>query len=307
MVEEGDHFFPFSLGNDENKPISDIPLTLSGLHYDAQRHPRHRQHVFESFSVPFYHMIASVLFACTATLEFVWYELSDRKGGVTVYYETMERQDDGSVIMVAKALGDANVLLINASFLLITAAFHGYYAWYGSRYRLICSTRLRYLEYGIVIPIMFVSILLEVGGRELTSIVATMGLSMSFMIFGYIQDRLSGITTIRWAFSPHTWGYIPYVFVWVTISTPLFLNLSSPDIYVPNYTVALYLLQFFTLTLYGMCQYFYVVIPFMKGENKIDRTSQKKMDGCFHILSLVTKLTLVGTSTYGVVSGRQRF
>jgi hypothetical protein len=248
-------------------------------------------------------LFLAVVYLTTTGAQIMLAIFAEQNADIKVYIETLVRVGDSELVLfVVKHIGSANVFVMNASYLGVTGLFYCYYAFIAFKYRKITSTTWRYLEFGIAQSIMYLILLLEVGGREIVTIIAVFACGICVMIFGYMQDKLSGIKTIKWGLSPHQWGYFPFSATWIAITIPFYKTLSSDEITVPGYVILLYLVQFFTLPLFGLSQYYYVVIPFDKGENKINRYSQKKMDGLFHLFSLISKICLVGISTYGILS-----
>lgn len=284
--------------DDETSPIADIPYEImNGLQSTKA------ESAILSLGSAWSLLFLAVIYFITTATQIILFIFTDQNSDIKVYIETLVRVGESKLILfVVKHIGSANVFIMNASYLGVTGCFYIYYAYVAFYHKKITSTTWRYLEFGIAQSIMYLILLLEVGGREIVTIISVFACGICVMIFGYMQDKLSGIKSVKWGLSPHQWGYFPFAATWIAITIPFYKSLSTDDIAVPGYVILLYLIQFLTLPLFGISQYYYVVIPFSRGDNKINRYSQRKMDGLFHLISLVSKMCLVSISTYGIIS-----
>lgn len=285
---------------DDLSPVADILYDSAAF---SQITTTNSESVILSFGSLWFLIFAAILYTGLAMLQIMLLIFSDKDANIPIYIETMTRVGNSELILfVVKHVGKANVFVINATYIGITGGFYMYYAYIAYRYKKITSTRWRYLEFALAQSVMYLLLLLELGSREIVTVLLVFSSGICTMIFGYMQDKLAGETSIKWGMPPQTWGFFPFFATWLALSIPFYINLSSTEVAVPGYVIMLYLIQFFTLPLFGITQYFYIVIPFSRGDNKLNRYAQKKYDGLFHLFSMASKLSLLSISTYGILT-----
>ena len=229
-------------------------------------------------------------------MQLVLYYLSDslkiQGSSHTIYFQRLSVGTNGTNFIVEEPIFSMNIFITNAIYLLFASCFHLYYAYYKLKYNEYISPKLRWVEYGLITPIMFIQIGVFAGIRDIFTLLSIGALVSNSMIFGYIQDRLSGYK-INWSTSPHSWAYMSYLVIWGIVVTQLILVYADSNSQSSTSIILTIYISFFFETLFGIIQFFFVVIPYNKGYERIDDTSIMEMDGCVHLVSLLSKMTQV--------------
>jgi hypothetical protein len=225
-----------------------------------------------------------------------------RKADIKIYIQTMDYNTTSlEKAYVADHLFTVNIFLLNTVFLIIASCFHVYYARYRIKYKAYIAPKLRWVEYGIITPLMFFQIVIICGVRDLLTCITLVTLVGNSMIFGYIQDKLSGVKVVDWGFSPHEWGYFSYLTLWGIALTQFFREAAHPTLIVEGYIIFTVYMTYFSQVFFAVIQFYFVVIPAKLGYERIDDESILEMDGAVHLLSLWTKMFQTWIPTVGIL------
>lgn len=178
-----------------------------------------------------------------------------------------------------------------SAFSFVTAGFHTYYFLNSnSNGDYSYDGALRYIEYSITASIMIVVIAILTGVVDFYTLLSIFFLSVSTMMFGYIEEKMVSIRDYPFWLRPFFLGFGPYVAAWAILITH-FARLST----VPWFVYVIFFGEIVLFSSFAVVQYVYVVKP---GEIK----DQKTANGLYNVLSLTSKSLLVWFAFGGVVS-----
>ena len=160
------------------------------------------------------------------------------------------------------------------AFSIITSCFHLFYAVNLGRY----DPAIRFAEYSVTAALMaeVIALLVRFQGDEDVSYVAV--LTSVTMLFGYLEEKTTAVPLM---FRPHYLGYVPFLAAWYYL-TSWFAEAEN----VPDFVVAIFVVEFCLFSCFGLVQYMYVV---RRGARRPDG----EMDGVYNLLSLIAKTMLV--------------
>lgn len=172
-----------------------------------------------------------------------------------------------------------------ATFSFITALFHAFYFAMNGDQRYT----MRFVEYSITASIMAIVLAILTGINCIFTLVGVGGLTMSTMLFGFIQEGLD----VGSSKAPFLLGCVPYVFMWLIISWQFGRAMSS--LAVPNFVVVILVLEIVLFSSFAVVQYY----------NKLKGSIyDKTADGLYNLLSLTSKMILVWVC-FGGILGQQ--
>ena len=216
---------------------------------------------------------------------------------LTLKYDTLMEEET----YVTTKIFYANYFIMSIIYLIPATVIQLWYGYTSAKYSVNLAPKYKFQEFGVITTLMFVQIVVLCGIRDILTILTVCALMASSMLFGYIQDRLSGVNIIHWDLSPHEWGYLAYITLWGTAFAQLFRSVNSENYVLPSTTLITVFGAFFGHTLFAVVQYYFVVIPAKLGYERIDDDSIQEMDGAVQILGLLTKLWQVWLPVFTLI------
>lgn len=258
------------------------------------------------FTKPFFQFFCAFLNFASAGVQLSIFFLSEnakKKADYDLFIQTLDTSIyTGEETYIFQKLVESNMFIVNTIFLTLAGFWHSFYAYQKIKHNKFVSPRYRWVEHSMITPVIFLQIGIFTGIRDLLTLIIITTLILVAMLLGYIQDKLSGFTVIHWEVSPHEWSYLPYVTMW-TIAFVQFFRIAGNEHYnLETYVILTVYLAFFTQTFFAIIQFYFVVIPFKKGYERIDDVSIMEMDGAAHFASIITKMLQAWIPTIGILT-----
>jgi hypothetical protein len=133
---------------------------------------------------------------------------------------------------------------------------------------------------------MSIVISILTGITNIYTLIAIAGLTMTTMLFGFIQETNYNKTS----YTAFIFGCIPYFFMWLIISWQFIRATHAFN--VPKFVSAIYVLEVILFSSFAVVQYF---------NNISSIINSKTADGLYNFLSLVSKMLLVWLSFGGII------
>ena len=116
------------------------------------------------------------------------------------------------------------------------------------------------------------------------------------MLFGYTQERVHRDLVDDLSVSPFTMGFLPYFITWGVIASQ-FVRAAVQTGEIPTFVYAIFFLEFILFSLFALVQYKFVYLPFVDAPGYAsiegDFIQKQRMNNMYHVLSLISKTTLV--------------
>lgn len=246
------------------------------------------------FTRPFFHFFIAFWTFGSAIAQLVLFFMENKKSSkanLDIYILKLNHNvTSNDYEFYVSNIFDANIFILNLIYLIPSALFQFYYAYSILKYKKNIAPHFKFIEFGFITPLMFCELAILSGIRDFLTLITICGLVCSSMIFGYIQDRLSGNNTFQWEFTPHEWGYLSYITMWGVLFTQLFVIASHDTYQIPTVFIVTIYGAFLGQTFFAVIQFYFVVIPSKLGYERIDDNSVLEMDGMVQFLSLTTKM-----------------
>lgn len=246
------------------------------------------------FTRPFFHFFIAFWCFGSAIAQLILFFMKDSaqlKSDFPMYILKLDHNvTTNEITYVAEVIFYANVFILNIIFLIPSGIFQVYYSYSIIKRRKNIAPHFKFIEFGLITPLMFCQLAILAGIRDFLTIVTVCGLVCSSMIFGYIQDRLSGNRDFHWEFTPHEWGYLSYIVMWGVLFAQFFIIASHKTYEIPLAFIVTIYGAFMGQTFFAVIQYYFVVIPQKLDFERIDDESILEMDGMVQLLSLLTKM-----------------
>lgn len=232
------------------------------------------------------HAVAAVVLL-VATVDDSYFGTS---GYVQIYIQSLDREN-----MMPEKFHEWSIFLMLSVFSFVTACFHAYYFFNSNNdgdYSY--DGALRYIEYSITASIMFMVIAILSGIVDLYTLIAIFFLSMSTMMFGYIEEKTVSVRDYPFLLRPFFLGFASYMAAWAILIIH-FARFNT----VPWFVYVIFFGEICLFSSFAVVQYVYVLRPGMI-------TNQKAMNGWYNILSITSKSLLVWFAFGGIVSMEDR-
>ena len=167
------------------------------------------------------------------------------------------------------------------AFSIITSCFHLFYATNLGQY----DPAIRFAEYSVTAALMADVIATLVSFQEGVDVSHVAVLTSVTMLFGYLEEKTTNVPLM---FRPHYLGYVPFLAAWYYIADWFYAAEGVPD-----FVVAIFVVEFCLFSCFGLVQYMYVV---RRGSRRPDG----EMDGVYNLLSLIAKTMLVALCYGGI-------
>lgn len=209
-------------------------------------------------------------------------------GYVQIYIQSTDPTN-----MMPEKFHEWSVFLLLSIFSLVTACFHTYYFLNSDNNGdYSYDGAIRYIEYAVTASIMFIVIAILTGIVDFYTLLAIFFLSVSTMMFGYVEEKTVSVRDYPYWLRPFFLGFDPYVAAWSILITH-FLRIGSDGI--PTFVYIIFVGEILLFSCFAVVSYVYVVRP---GEI----TEQKAMNGWYNLLSITSKSLLVWLAFGGIVS-----
>ena len=135
------------------------------------------------FSSGFFHFFCAFLNLGSAVIQLVIYlmkNVSGIDGSFNIFIQTLEQND----VYVSEKILSIDIILLNIIFLSIAGTFHLYYAYYNTKHKIgiknphPVSCDLRWVEYGIITPMIFLQISVLAGVRYILTLITLLSLEI---------------------------------------------------------------------------------------------------------------------------------
>lgn len=212
--------------------------------------------------------------------------------GTSGYFQIYIQSTDPKNMMPEK-FHEWSVFIMLSVFSFVTACFHTYYFLNSNNdgdYSY--DGALRYIEYSITASIMFMVIAILSGVVDFYTLLAIFFLSVSTMMFGYIEEKTVSVRDYPFWLRPFFLGFDPYMAAWAILIIH-FARIGSDTI--PWFVYVIFFGEIVLFSSFAVVQYVYVLRP-----GKI--TDQKAMNGWYNVLSITSKSLLVWFAFGGIVS-----
>jgi hypothetical protein len=199
--------------------------------------------MFERFSSLWFNLVCCVIHSVFG----VWlltdslgeYNVGGNTTRMPIYYSQLNGTVWPTVSYHAVWVANINIVLMLASFELITAVVHGVYSWTIVAHpdQPPLSIKYRYFEYAVTAPIMMVIISILFGLRDVYTLVAIAVLCATTMFFGVLQSWGPDEST-----AAHWFGWVPFITMWAIVWKYYQTVAETNDI--PDFVVLILVLEF---------------------------------------------------------------
>lgn len=170
----------------------------------------------------FFHAIQGIIMLVLATT--VIQKISEFKPEIIQYYQTFN-PNTLSLETTSKFLFDLPFGYLVASFLLLSACFHGLIYWKSDTYFKYLKEGInpfRWFEYALSSSVMIVLIATLFGIYDIASLILIFILNASMNLFGLVMEQLNNSSKPKTNWGPFLWGSLAGIGPWIAIFLYMF-------------------------------------------------------------------------------------